>query len=137
MPTEDFDLTSNSELKAEVRDMTDYTDTSLLSESQLDTNVRVAKRILATELGVTDFYNDRGVALALLGVTCIEAKSTVENDSTVSYDFGGGISVESRESDGDSLQVQRYENLIEKGMSESNVSRPQRVIGNTTSYIGS
>jgi hypothetical protein len=139
MADESYDITDDSELKVAVRDATDYQSTDILSEAQLQSRINSAKRILATELELPspDFYADRGLTLALEGIACIEAKCAVENEAVAQYDFGGGVTVEARDSKGNSLQTQRYEHRITKGLAKTNVSQPpQRMLHNTTGYIG-
>lgn len=118
MATQSYDITSDSDLRQAVRDETQY-DTDLLSQSDLEGNVRSAKRVLALKAGVeTNFYDDRGLAVALLGVTCAKAKGAVENSPVVVKNLGTG-DVTFRESDGDSLQLAEYEEMAQLGLAES------------------
>lgn len=117
MPTEPWDITSNDELREAVRTETQY-GTNELSMDDLKGLVQSAKRVLALQADVTTFYDDRGIAVALLGITCAKAKGAVEN-SPVVVDNVAGQDVRFRESDGDSLQLGQYEQMTEMGLSNS------------------
>jgi hypothetical protein len=115
--TQNWDITTDSELKSAVRTETQY-DTGKLSDSDLDGLVDSAKRVLAIKADVTSFYDDRGLAVALLGVTCAKAKGAVENSPVVTKNLAGG-DVTFRTSDGSSLQLAQYEAMTQDGLSES------------------
>lgn len=117
MPTEPFDITNDVDLRDAVRMETDYGEETL-SPERLSGLVDSAKRILALKGGVTDFYEDRGLAVALQGVTCAKAKGTVEN-SPVRAESISAIDTTFRTTDGSSLQVEQYEEMVELGLSES------------------
>jgi len=120
--TEPFDITSDSELMAAVRDETQYTQSQLPDSDpdnpDLEGLVDSAKRVLALKANVTQFYDDRGLAVALLGVTCAKAKGAVEN-SPVRVKNLAGQDVTLRTSDGSSLQLAEYEDMIQLGLSEA------------------
>ena len=135
-PTKDYDITNDEELQTAVRHRTQYTQTEL-DDPSLNGAINTAKRILATEFGGhVNFYDDRGLTRALFGAACIEAKCRVENEATASYNLGNEIDVEVRDSDGNSLQVGRYESDIQRGMKNANQSRDVQMLGNTSGFIG-
>jgi hypothetical protein len=117
MPTnnEAFDVTTDAQLRDAVRVETQYDDAEL-STSDLDGIIDSAKRLLALRAEVTDFYGDRGTAVALLGVTCAKAKEAVEN-SPVRVDNVGPNDVTFRTSDGSSIQLAEYETMVQEGLS--------------------
>lgn len=117
-----WDIQDDTTLKAAVRDETDY-DSDTLPEvdddgAGLDGLVKSAKRTLALKAGVTDFYDDRGIAVALLGIVCAKSKGAVENSPVVTKDVSGQ-NVTFRTTDGSSLQVSHYEEMTQLGLSES------------------
>jgi hypothetical protein len=114
---EPWDITSDTELQAAVRAETQY-DTGKLSADDLSDLIDSAKRVLALRADVTQFYDDRGIAVALLGVTCAKTKGAVEN-SPVLVENIAGEDVRFRESDGSSLQLGQYEAMTERGLAES------------------
>lgn len=120
-----YDITTDSELKAAVRDETQY-DSNTLPESdpdQPDLNglLKSAKRVLALRAGVEDFYQDRGLAVALLGVTCAKSKGAVENQPVQVKNIATG-DVTFRTTDGSSLQIEQYEQMTELGLAESSAT---------------
>jgi len=120
--TESWDITSDSDLRDAIRDETHYTDDRLPQTNtdgpDLDGVVESAKRVLALRAGVTDFYSERGLAVALLGIACAKAKGAVEN-SPVRVKNIGAEDVTMRTSDGTSLQVQSYEEMVMLGLAEA------------------
>jgi hypothetical protein len=137
----DYDITSNTELDERVRAETGYEDTpDELPQSDLETLRANAKLVLATDAGVDDgWYTDRGLGLALLGVTCVKAKARVENYSVSSWSLGGGdVSIEVEDSDGSSIQMTEYENMIQMGMARADdVDATLTATNiNSASYIG-
>lgn len=115
--TEPYDITSDSDLKTAVRTETQY-DEKALSTDDLNNLIESAKRVLSLKAGVTSFYDDRGLAVALLGVTAAKAKGSVEN-SPVRVDNLAGQDVTFRTSDGSSLQIAQYEDMTQLGLAES------------------
>jgi len=112
-----YDITSDSDLQSAVRTETGY-DTGKLSDDDLQSLIDSAKRVLALKAGVTTFYDDRGLAVALLGVTCAKSKGAVEN-SPVRVKNLAGQDVTFRDSDGGSLQLGQYEDMTQLGLAES------------------
>lgn len=112
-----WDITDDSELETAIRGETQY-DEGKLSQSDLETVISSAKRVLALKAGVTSFYDDRGMAVALLGISCAKAKGSVEN-SPVQVKNVSGQDVTFRTSDGSSLQVSHYEEMTQLGLAES------------------
>jgi len=115
---ESYDITSDNDLQSAVRTETGY-DEGTLSNDDLENLIDSAKRVLALKAGVTSFYSDRGLAVALLGVTCAKAKGAVEN-SPVRVKNLAGQDVTFRDSDGGSLQLGQYEDMTQLGLAESN-----------------
>jgi len=115
--TKSWDITSDSDLKKAVRSLTQYDDGELPT-AELDELIKDSKRILALKAGVKDFYQDRGLAVALLGTLAARSKAAVENSPLQVKDVSGQ-NVTFRTSDGDSLQVAQYEEMTRLGLSES------------------
>lgn len=118
--SEDWDVTDDDELKDAVRNETQY-DEGKLSTEDLDGLLDSAKRVLSLKAGVTDFYSDRGLAVALLGVTCAKAKGAVEN-SPVRVKNVAGQDITLRTPDGSSLQVSEYEEMARLGLAKSDAT---------------
>lgn len=118
--SEPFDIQDDSDLKDAVRGETQYNDNEL-SEADLDRIIKSAKRVLALRAEVTQFYNDRGIAVALQGITSAKAKGAVEN-SPVVVDEVAGNNVRFRTSDDSDIQLQQYEMMTEKGLAQSDVT---------------
>lgn len=114
---EPFDIQSDTDLKSAVRTETQYDD-GKLPTGDLDGLVQSAKRELAVRAGVTTFYDERGIAVALFGLTCVKAKSAVENSPVVTKNIGPN-DVTFRTPDGDSLQVTQYETMVQRGLSDA------------------
>jgi len=114
---ESYDITSDSDLQTAVRTETGY-DTGTLSADDLSSLIDSAKRVLALKAGVTSFYDDRGLAVALLGVLAAKCKGSVEN-SPVRVKNLAGQDVTFRTSDGSSLQLGQYEEMTQLGLAES------------------
>jgi len=115
-----WDISDDSELRTAVRDETDY-DSDTIEKTQLDGLIDSAKRILALKAGVTDFYQDRGLAVALLGTTAAKAKASVEN-SPVQMKNVGPHDVTFRTPDGSSLQIAQYEDMTQTGLAQSSAT---------------
>jgi hypothetical protein len=122
MPSNDeqWDITSDAELQAAVRHETQY-DTGKISTEDLEGVVRSAKRVLSLKADVTSFYDDRGIAVALMGITCAKAKGSVEN-SPVQVKNLGTEDVTFRASDGTSLQLGQYEEMTRLGLTEADTT---------------
>ena len=112
-----FDIADDSALETAVRGETQYDD-KRLSPDDLDALIQSAKRVLALRAEVTQFYDDRGTAVALFGLVCAKAKAAVEN-SPLQVKNVSGQDVTFRTSDGDSLQVEQYESMVQTGLSQS------------------
>ncbi len=137
-----YDITSDRDLHQFVRAETDYADTrDELPQSRLSTLTESAKLRLAVKANVDEgWYSDRGLGLALLGVTCIKAKASVENHSVESWSIrGGDVDIQARDSDGESIQYTAYERMIADGMATSDVSTSEPTSSatniNSASYI--
>ena len=114
---EPYDITDDTDLRSGVRDETLY-DEDTLSTEKLDGLIDSGKRVLALRADVSDFYGDRGLAVALLGIVCAKAKGAVEN-SPVRVDNVGPNDVTFRTSDGTSLQLGQYEEMTQLGLSNA------------------
>lgn len=136
-----YEITSDTELDERVRAETGYDDTpDELPQADLDTLRANAKLRLAVDGGVDDgWYDERALGMALLGVTCIKAKARVENYSVSSWSLGGGdVSIDVRDSDGDSIQMTEYENMVQMGMARADSVNATHTATNinSASYIG-
>jgi len=132
--------TSDAAVIERVRAETGYADTpDELPQATAQTLVQDAKMRLnaavQSRLEANTFYDDIGLVEALIGVTAIKAKAHVENVSVASWDFGDGR-VETRTSDGESLQTAQYEQMVADGLANANVGPRTRSITNTHDYIG-
>lgn len=115
--TEDWDITNDDDLKSAVRAETQYDDNRLPTDD-LSGLLKSAKRVLALKANVTSFYDDRGLAVALLGIVCAKSKGAVEN-SPVVVENVAGQDVTFRASDGSSIQLGEYEEMTRLGLAES------------------
>lgn len=114
----DFDITADTDLRDAVYTETQYSRDKHISEDDVDGLIDSGKRVLALRADVSDFYGDRGIAVALLGIVCAKAKGAVEN-SPVRVDNVGPNDVTFRTSDGSSLQLGQYEDMTQLGLSEA------------------
>lgn len=119
MPTnnQSWDITDDPSLKTAVRSETQY-DEGYISQEDMDELVDSAKRQLALQANVTSFYEDRGTAVALMGILCAKAKGAVEN-SPVRVKNLTGQDVTFRTSDGSSLQLGQYEQMTQDGLASA------------------
>lgn len=115
--TESWDITDDESLRNAARFETQY-DEETISTENVKGLVNSAKRVLALKAGVTSFYDDRGIAVALCGVLCAKMKGAVEN-SPVRVDSVGANDVTFRTSDGSSIQLGEYEDMTRLGLRES------------------
>ena len=114
---ESFDIEDNNDLIRAAYSETHYDESHIETEEARDL-MQSAKRTLALKAGVTDFYDDRGLAVALLGTTCAKMKGAVEN-SPVRVDNVGPNDVTFRTSDGSSIQITQYEDMTQTGLANS------------------
>jgi len=115
--SESFDITNDSDLQSAVRTETGYDDGKLSSDN-LTGVIESAKRVLALKADTTGFYDDRGMSVALLGITCAKAKGRTENQPVQVKNLGTD-DVTFRTSDGGSLQVTQYEQMTQLGLSNA------------------
>jgi hypothetical protein len=115
--SEPFDIIDDSDLTNAVRAETGYDD-GKIAPSDFDSLIDSAKRDLALMADVTNFYDDRGTAVALWGILCVKAKGHVENQPVVTDNLGPD-DVTFRTTDGSSLQVHQYEQSIQRGLSNA------------------
>jgi len=113
--SEPFDITDDTELKAAIRSETGYDEGKI---EDLSSIVDSAKRELALRADLTNFYADRGSAMALFGIACVKAKSLAENQVIQVKDLGPD-DVTFRTTDGSSLQVKQYEQTVQLGLSSA------------------
>jgi hypothetical protein len=116
-PSQSWDIQSDSDLLDAVRAETQY-DTGLISDDDLKDLRASAKRELALMADVTNFYDDRGITVALTGLVAVKAKGAVENSPVVTKNLSGE-DVTFRTSDGSSLQVEQYEDMVQRGLANS------------------
>jgi len=112
-----FDIIDDASLRDAVRGETGYSEDKL-SVEDLNDLTNSAKRLLSLRADTTDFYEDRGTAVALLGVTAIKAKGRVENQPVQVKNLGID-DVTFRTTDGSSLQVAEYEDMVQLGLSNA------------------
>ncbi len=69
MPANDepYDITSDTQLRDAVYTETQYSKDKHITEDDVDGLIESGKRVLALRADVSDFYGDRGIAVALLG----------------------------------------------------------------------
>lgn len=121
-----YDIADDDDLYSRVRSETQYAETSdELDQPTLLTLVENAKYELDVKAGVSssDFYSDKGVTLALLGLTCIKAKASVENITVNGWTIGGGdVSVEVDDPDAEDYNFARFEAMMNDGLVESDTA---------------
>jgi len=115
--SETFDITTDTELQSALRTETAY-DTDILPPDDTEGLISSAKRELALKADITNFYDDRGTAVALLGLLCAKAKGRVENQPVQVKNLGTE-DVTFRTTDGSSLQLQQYEDMVQLGLSNA------------------
>jgi|APHM01.1.fsa_nt_gi hypothetical protein len=126
---------SNAELRRFVRTITNY-ERADVSNSELDTHIKLAKLRIKNETNSTDFFTDDGLAQAVLFTTAILVKSAVENYSVSGYIVGGQEIDVSDVSAPDSAQFQTWSTLISDGLeSSAQTVRGAEGLTNTASYI--
>lgn len=133
-----WDLTSDSELRTAVRAQTQYEDSSKeLPQSELDTLVERAKHRLYLETNDSSWYSDSGLGLALLGYTCMRAKSAMENIPLDSYSLGDEDVSFDADDEMDSIQMQMWAEDVRAGLDASAVDATNaRQPTDTADYIG-
>jgi len=112
-----WDITDDQSLRTAARGETDYDD-GMVPDPKLDTLVKSAKRVLSLKANVTAFYDDRGIAVALQGILMAKMKGHVEN-SPVQVKNLGTEDVTFRSSDGTSLQLAEYEEMVQMGLANA------------------
>lgn len=132
----DHEIVNDQDLRGRVRAETQYNDTpDELAQATLKTLVKDAKLLVQAKTDSTEWYTDLGLSLVLLGTTCAKAKASVENYSVESWNFGGG-SITAKDSDGNSVQMTQYSEMISEGMKSSDTAtRSTPTLSNTRSYI--
>lgn len=115
--SQEWDITDDTSLKDAVRHETQY-DEGKLSQDDMTGLVESAKRVLALKAGITSFYEERAVAVALLGITCAKAKGAVQNSPVRVKDIGGQ-NVTFRTDGEESLQLTQYEEMTQLGLREA------------------
>jgi len=136
MSTSLYDVTSDSELKTRVRALTGYEDTpDELSGTDLDSLVNAAKHRLAVQTGSENWYSDSAMGMALVGTTCIIAKSAVENYSVSSWTIGDQTIDVNGAGNVEQAQFQQWSQMVATGIRQSGDTKTA-VPTNTTDYIG-
>lgn len=135
-----YAITSDTELKDAVRDMTSYDDTGdELPESQLDGLVNKAKRDMHVKTGEDGWYNDLGYGNALTAHLAIVSKAAVENINISSYSIGDESMSLMNADPEDSQQIQQWAADVKSGLDNSDLNLSdgsQLKLSNTASYIG-
>lgn len=134
-----YQIQDDFELKQKVRTLTGYArDDDELSEPDLDGLLDISKLIIKNATGSDSWYSDEGLGQALLGVTCIRAKESVENYSVSSWSVGDEEIDVSGASDPDAVQFTRWNELVNEGLSASQEAETTHSmsIRNTSAYIG-
>lgn len=129
---------TDSELKAQVRDITSYEDTQdEMPETQLDGIVDRAKGAMELETGSDAWYSDDGLGFALVAYTAMRAKAAIENVPLASYSIGDEqVSFDDDVPD-DSAQYQQWADDIRTGLDASELDESRGpTLRNSTNYIG-
>lgn len=130
----------DTELTEAVRGETGYEDNSdEVPSSQMDVIVERAKGKLQMRTGVSDgaWYNDDGLAFALVAYTCMRAKAAVENISLGSYTLGQEqVSFDTDDVE-DSQQLQQWAGDVADGLAFSDADDDTgNLPRNTSDYVG-
>ncbi len=119
---DDFDITSDSDLREYFRALTLYDDTAdEIQKSTLNTQISVAKLKLKNEANSTEWYSDSGLGQALLGTVLILGKAAIENYSVSRWDLGDAEIDVSGASDSEQVQFEEWATLVSDGLKASNV----------------
>lgn len=111
---------SNSDLKTMVRGVTGYDDISdEFTDSDLDTQIRLAKMRLYNEYETEAWYADSGVTQGLLYLTAILCKCAIENYSTRRWDVGDQSFWSRDLPPEDSMQLQEWTTALNEGLESS------------------
>lgn len=130
---------TDSEAREMIRGLTLYEDTSdELPQSDLDTQLSIAKMQLKNETGSEDFYSDEGLGQALVATTAILAKAAVENYSITRWDVGSESIDVSGAGDDAQAQFQQWASMAADGVaSSSSSSKTQSATNiNSANYVG-
>ena len=136
--TNDHHITSDNELKAQVRADTQYEDSlDELPESTLDAIISTAKLRVEMKTGSTAWYSDPGLGLVLLAYTCMRTKAAVENVVIEEYQLGNQR-VRTRNVDPETnQQIQQWAEDVIIGLNASDTYKPQRpTMQGTGTFIG-
>ena len=136
--TDDYEITSNEDLKTYVRTLSGYgSSDDELPKDTLDSIIGATKLELKMKGGSDMWYSDAGLGLMLLGYTLINVKSQVENIVIEEYQLGNERVRTRNASSQDNQQLNRWAQMIRTGMYASTTfshNRPKmRMSG---SYIG-
>lgn len=133
-----YDITSDSELKARVRQETGYEDLEFeLPESDLDGLIESAKQKVYLETNSDQWYSDTGLGFALLAYTCMRAKASIENANIDGYELGDQEVTVKNANPNTSQQIQMWADDANGGIANSNVDTSGgNQMRNTSSYIG-
>lgn len=134
-----FEISSDAEVKHKVRALTGYEDSDdELPEPTLDALLDISKSRLSTKAGSQAWYTDPSLGQALLGVTAILAKSSVENYSVDSWTIGEESINVSGSGDDSDAQFSHWNQLVVEGLKSSNNADTEHnlSVSNTSEYIG-
>lgn len=134
-----YDITADSELRDRVRSLTNYEDSpDELPQSRLKELTDSAKLELELRTGSTAWYSDKGLGHALVGLTAIKSKNSVENFSVSVWDVLGQTIDVSGVSDPDASQFEQWAGMVQTGLANSSATDegdiPTGIVSN--SYIG-
>jgi len=130
---------SDADTLSLVRALTLYEDsTDEVTQSELQTHLRVAKMRLKTKTDSDSFYVDDGLGQALVATTAIVAKAAIENYSVDSWDLGAGSIDVSGAGDTDNAQFNEWAQMAAEGIASSSTVTKTRSATNINSanYIG-
>jgi len=120
----EYSIEGDSELKQMVRGLTHYADhEEELPDDVLETQIKVSKLRLKNKTNIDleggNFYDDDGIAQALLFTTCILAKCAAENYSIDRWDIGGSHIEARYAAEPDQIQFQQWAELVAEGLKNS------------------
>ena len=120
-PNKDYLPQSDAELKTLIRGVTGYDDlSSEFTDSDLDTQIQLAKMRLYNEYGTEAWYDDGGITQALLYLTAILSKCAIENYSTRRWDVGDQSFWSRDNAPDESAQFIEWTEAMNEGIDNSN-----------------
>lgn len=139
-----FAVTSDAELETAVRDKTSYSATAdelpgSDTTGQFKGIMEDAKRVLYMRTDSDQWYSDIGYGQALVAMTALKAKESVENIHIQSYGIGDENLTFSNAGPDESQQITSWANEVNEGIDKSDLSFDKGgspKFSNTSSYIG-